>query len=242
MSRLCCLGSRAVRPYRTTAVAQLGSAQEYAELVRARGGSAWVFAYGSLMWSTPEGVSITHRVRCRLDGFVRSFCVHSRNYRGSPAAPGLVLGLQPAESSACEGVALCLGDPDSPTTLASLARIDAQEMVAQSNPTDVYLRTVQSIHLDDGRSVPALTFVANPADGPAADLTLQQRAAVILKARGARGSNREYLEQTAERLASLLIHDAPMQELCELVRAGRSPRLETQEVRDRGAVVSNVPS
>ncbi len=102
-------------------------------------------------------------------------------------------------------------------------------MVAQSNPTDVYLRTVQSIHLDDGRSVPALTFVANPADGPAADLTLQQRAAVILKARGARGSNREYLEQTAERLASLLIHDAPMQELCELVRApGRSP-LETQE-------------
>ena len=52
---------------------------------------------------------------------------------------------------------------------------------------------------------------------------------MILKARGARGSNREYLEQTAERLASLLIHDAPMQELCELVRApGRSP-LETQE-------------
>ena len=92
MSRLCCLGSRAVRRYRTTAVAQLGSAQEYAELVRARGGSAWVFAYGSLMWSTPEGVSITRRVRCRLDGFVRSFCVHSRNYRGSPAAPGLVLG------------------------------------------------------------------------------------------------------------------------------------------------------
>ena len=179
MSRLCCLGSRAVRRYRTTAVARLGSAQEYAELVRARGCSAWVFAYGSLMWSTPEGVSITHRVRCRLDGFVRSFCVHSRNYRGSPAAPGLVLGLLPAESSACEGVALCLGGPDSPTTLASLARIDAQEMVAQSNPTDVYLRTVQSIHLDDGRSVPALTFVANPADGPAADLTLQQRAAVI---------------------------------------------------------------
>lgn len=101
-------------------------------------------------------------------------------------------------------------------------------MLAQSNPTDVYLRTVQSIHLDDGRSVPALAFVANPADGPAADLTLQQRAAVILKARGARGSNREYLEQTANRLASLLIHDAPMQELCDLVRAGRSP-LETRE-------------
>ena len=224
MSRLGYYGSRAIRRYRTAAVAQLGSAHEYAELVRAGGGSVWVFAYGSLMWSAPEGVSITHRVRCRLDGFVRSFCVHSRNYRGSPAVPGLVLGLQPAESSACEGVALCLGDPDSPTTLSSLALIDAQEMVAQSNPTDVYLRTVQRIQLDDGRSVPALAFVANPADGPAADLTLQQRAAVILSARGARGSNREYLEQTADRLASLLIHDATMQDLCDLVRArGASP-------------------
>ena len=198
----------------------LASTREYVELARAGGGRIWVFAYGSLMWSTPEGVHIADRVRCRLHGFARSFCVHSRNYRGTPAAPGLVLGLQPSENSACEGVALDLGDPDSPTALASLARIDAQEMITHSNPKDVYLRTIQPVQIDDGRSVPALAFVANPADGPATDLTLQQRAEVILRARGARGSNREYLEQTADRLSSLLIHDAPMQDLLDLVRVG----------------------
>ena len=205
---------------RHRALTTLASAHDYVELVRrASGDSLWVFAYGSLMWSAPEGVSVADRVRCRLQGHARSFCIHSRNYRGTPAAPGLVLGLQPAEGAACEGVALGLGHPDSGSALDALGRIDAQEMITQSNPTDVYLRTIQTLLLGDGRSVQALAFVANPADSPATDLTLQQRAEVIVSRSGSRGSNREYLEQTADRLLSLGIRDDDVQDLRDRVRA-----------------------
>ena len=193
----------------------LRSAREYAEVARS-GDGLYVFAYGSLMWSSPESVCIAARIQCRLRGFARSFCIHSRNYRGTPEKPGLVLGLEPSDRASCVGVALKLGDPHSKAALDSLARIDAQEMITQSNPTAVYLRTAQLLQLDDGRSVSALAYVANPADGPM-DLSLQQRAEVILGAHGLRGSNRDYLEQTAERLRSLGIHDPHVVELRDRV-------------------------
>ena len=104
----------------------LASASEYA-YTQVNGG-LWVFAYGSLMWRVPEGVHVVQRERCRLHGYARSFCVLSRNYRGTATAPGLVLGLIPAANSSCTGVALHLGSAQSPAALESLERIDAQEI------------------------------------------------------------------------------------------------------------------
>ena len=64
----------------------------------------WIFAYGSLMWD-PQ-VPVAETVVARADGYARSFCMRSIQYRGSVEAPGLVLGLDPCDGGACSGVAL----------------------------------------------------------------------------------------------------------------------------------------
>ena len=61
----------------------------------------WLFAYGSLMWN-PE-MPFTERRPALLRGYHRSFCLYSRDYRGTPERPGLVLGLD--RGGACRGIA-----------------------------------------------------------------------------------------------------------------------------------------
>src|SRR5947208_6137434 len=61
----------------------------------------WLFAYGSLMWN-PE-MPFAERRPGLLRGYHRSFCLYSRDYRGTPERPGLVLGLD--RGGACHGIA-----------------------------------------------------------------------------------------------------------------------------------------
>src|SRR5437588_8944484 len=61
----------------------------------------WVFAYGSLMWN-PE-MQFAERRPALLRGYNRSFCLYSRDYRGTPERPGLVLGLD--RGGSCRGIA-----------------------------------------------------------------------------------------------------------------------------------------
>ena len=125
-------------------------------------GALWVFAYGSLMWQVPDGVEVLRRVRARLPGFAREFCVPSRNYRGTPEAPGLCLGLRAAArannaeggtdedvrpAAWCDGVALYLGDASCARARRSLQCIDAQEMIPAGNTVDVYLRRAVTVDL-----------------------------------------------------------------------------------------------
>ena len=60
----------------------------------------WVFGYGSLMWH-PGFPHLEVRL-ARLRGLHRSFCVYSHRYRGTPQAPGLVLGLD--RGGSCHGM------------------------------------------------------------------------------------------------------------------------------------------
>src|SRR2546423_7228566 len=61
----------------------------------------WLFAYGSLMWN-PE-MPFAERRPALLRGWHRSFCLYSRDYRGTPERPGLVLGLD--RGGSCQGIA-----------------------------------------------------------------------------------------------------------------------------------------
>src|SRR6185437_5147948 len=84
----------------------------------------WVFAYGSLMWN--PGFAFAEARRGRLHGYHRAFCLYSRDYRGTPERPGLVLGLD--RGGACDGVVYRL---PAEGTGAAFDRIWAREMTGR---------------------------------------------------------------------------------------------------------------
>ena len=69
--------------------------------LREGGEPVWLFAYGSLMWN-PD-FDFAEARPAFLYGYHRSFCLYSRDYRGTPERPGLVLGLD--RGGSCHGIA-----------------------------------------------------------------------------------------------------------------------------------------
>lgn len=65
-----------------------------------RNGPFWIFAYGSLMWNPDFRWSARHVATIR--GYHRSFRLWSRENRGTPENPGLVLTLECGGS--CRGL------------------------------------------------------------------------------------------------------------------------------------------
>ena len=119
-----------------------------------RGGARpiWVFGYGSLMWN--PGFAAPETQRARLHGWHRAFCIYSEHYRGTPRQPGLILGLLPGGS--CRGLAHRL-----PARQYDAVR---RYLIHREIDNDgVYEETIRPIHLDDGRTVPALVYLADRA-------------------------------------------------------------------------------
>ena len=84
-------------------------------------GSLYVFAYGSLIWRPGFAYSAMHPALLR--GFHRRFCIWSRRYRGTPEAPGLVLGLD--RGGSCRGVAFQVPGEEAAAVLDYLVGDDA---------------------------------------------------------------------------------------------------------------------
>lgn len=166
----------------------------------------WIFAYGSLIWS-PD-FSPAEARRARLPGYARRFCLRSTEYRGTPEAPGLVLGLVP-DDGACEGVALRVPDEARRSVLRAVRR---REM-----SSGVYEEIRPLVHLDDGRSVSAVAFAARPQHRDFVSLPIQEKAGIIRRAAGNRGPNLDYLLLTERRLSEMGVEDAYLRDVVRTV-------------------------
>ena len=174
----------------------------------------WVFAYGSLLWR--PGFGHEECVPCVLRGYHRSFCLYSHHHRGTPARPGLVLGLSPGGE--CHGAAIRVRHDDWPAVKAYL---DARELISK-----VYVPTEITVHAPDRAPFEAHTYIADPTCAQYDDrLNAHQTARIITTAHGKAGSNLEYLENTVGYLDRMGIVDPPLHDLMDLIRReyGGSP-------------------
>lgn len=169
----------------------------------------WIFGYGSLMWH-PGFEHVEHMV-ATLPGYARSFCMRSIHHRGTEARPGLVLALDEQAGAECRGLAFRVHPARHAPTMADLRE---RELVSYA-----YLEKTLQVQLADGRRVAAVTYVIDPGHRQyAGGLSLEDQAAIIARAHGGRGSNAEYLFNTAAHLAELGLEDAELSWLAGRVR------------------------
>jgi glutathione-specific gamma-glutamylcyclotransferase len=177
-------------------------------LTSAGGGQdAWVFAYGSLIWRPDVPVAETRTAR--VSGYHRGLYLWSKQYRGTPDFPGLVLALD--RGGACTGLALRIAAADVPAAFAALWE---REM-----STGSYEPTWLSAHTKEG-VVRALAFVIR-RDGPnySGKLQEQQVLHALHTGRGKFGTAREYLENTVASLHEHGFDDARLMRYVKLLRA-----------------------
>ena len=169
----------------------------------------WVFGYGSLIWN-PEFPVAEQRL-ARAPGWRRSFCMWSIHHRGSEAEPGLVLALDRAEEASCDGVVFRVTPGAEEETLAALRE---RELVSSA-----YLEVTTQVETSAG-ALQALAYVIDPEHVQyTGTLSLEEQARIILKARGGRGPNRDYLWSTNSHLHELGIADPELDWLAARVRA-----------------------
>ena len=155
----------------------------------------WVFAYGSLMWN-PE-IAFAEARPGFLHGYHRSFCLYSRDYRGTPERPGLVLGLD--RGGSCRGIVYRLM-PD--RVGEALDRIWAREMTGQ-----VYRMRRVVVRTAEGSVAAQACVVRRDSPDYAGRLPLDEAARLLASAVGGRGSGRDYLANTVRHLEALGISD-----------------------------------
>ncbi|MDJ0386667.1 gamma-glutamylcyclotransferase [Roseomonas sp. E05] len=172
-------------------------------------GDLYVFGYGSLIWK--PGFAYAARHPALLHGFHRRFCLWSREYRGTPDCPGLVLGLD--RGGACRGVAFRVPAAEAAGVLAYL---DAREMIG-----DHYQRRRLPVRLlDTGAVRQAVTFVANRrGQAYCREMTPERAAVAIARGSGRMGPNRDYLLNTVTHLRSLGVRDAALDRIAALLPA-----------------------
>lgn len=167
----------------------------------------WIYGYGSLMWD--PGFHFVEVRRADLDGYQRRFTSKATVGRGSPERPGLMLSLE-AQPGCCTGLAFRIAADQADSESEILWR---REMLLGS-----YCPAMLPLHTPQG-SISAVVFASNHShDGYAGDLSLSETAGMIARGSGIIGTNRDYLEQLAQRLAMLEIRDPYIEQLHEQVQ------------------------
>jgi glutathione-specific gamma-glutamylcyclotransferase len=167
----------------------------------------WLFAYGSLIWK-PAIATTDHR-RAVAHGWHRSFCLRLTRWRGSPAQPGLMMGLK--RGGRCKGMLHRIADDDRQNLIVRLLRREVGN--------DIHLTGVRWVNADtDQGRVRALTFWAEPVGlDNWVDLALPEVAQILARACGHIGSGAAYLFHTVSKLDELGIRDRNLWRLQQLV-------------------------
>ncbi len=169
------------------------------------GDAFWVFAYGSLIWS--PCFTFEEKAAATLPGYRRAFNFWSVLTRGTPEIPGLGLGLE--AGGECQGIAYRLSLR---TQAEDLDAIWSREMFSA-----VYEARWLPLRIG-GETRPGLCFVTNPGHEQYIGALPRERAAeIIARARGAKGSCRDYLCEAVAALRRHGIADPLLDELLALV-------------------------
>jgi len=166
----------------------------------------WIFGYGSLMWN--PAFHYLERRPALLRGWHRSFCLWTPLGRGSPEAPGLVLGLD--RGGSCCGIAYRIAAEDRDTELSLLWQ---REMVA-----DGYQPRWATVRCREGAARAIIWVINRNGKRYAGKLPLETVARTLAKACGKLGTNRDYLENTVAHLDELGIAERPLHAILERVR------------------------
>ena len=161
----------------------------------------WVFGYGSLIFNPI--LDFSEKIKARIFGLNRRFCLWTRMGRGSPDCPGLVLALD--RGGSCTGVAFRLKPENA---LAELDLLWRREML-----TLAYRPKLLRLHTAEGLKQ-GLAFVSNP-DRPvyAQKMPLKDEVETIANAVGFLGPCRDYLFGTVDGLRDYDIKDPHLEKL-----------------------------
>ncbi len=171
-----------------------------------RSGDLWIFAYGSLMWD--PAIHIVEIRTGKLQGFHRRFCLKSHIGRGSRDKPALMAGLD--DGGSCAGLAFRVP--------AEHVDRETEILWMRERIAGTYAPAMVPIDTPQG-PLEALTFVMNRNSSRYVRLDIEETARIIATGRGVRGTCLEYLENLAERLDLLGLHDPDIDELRVGVRA-----------------------
>jgi cation transport protein ChaC len=167
-----------------------------------------VFGYGSLMWR--PGFAFESRSAAVLHGRRRAFCIYSVHHRGTPARPGLVLGL--ARGGSVRGAAYRIAQAAWPEVHAYLKD--------REQPTETYVEAQVWTRLADGRRVLTTSYLSDTHHPQwAGNLSLDDQARLIAGARGLSGANVDYLQDLVDHLRAEGVRDRSMERLLVMVRA-----------------------
>lgn len=171
-----------------------GAADPLGGIVRLQ--AQWAFGYGSLIWHPDFEYAERHLVR--VHGYHRAFCISSVRYRGTPEAPGVVLGLD--RGGSCHGVVYRMQPGQEAAIVEGLYQ---REM-----PNHVYTPRLLLVRLADGRRIEAIAFVARRDHPSYLRLTREEILLRLSSCRGGRGPNRDYAINTWHALREWGIEDA----------------------------------
>lgn len=197
-----------------------------------RDGTYQVFAYGSLAWDHSEFEVMAKRPGS-IDGYARAVSVHDTCYRGrdEDGARGVTLGLDREAGGRIDGQVLTIDASTPEKAAAALNGLAKREI-----PPNMPIYTFEQLCLNDGSK--AIACVADRASRLYVGdrWSDAQKAEAIATAHGTRGTNLDYMVNTAHAFREQGVPDARLERLVDQAvayRRGMDPaersRLEALE-------------